>query len=114
MSVSLSRTCHKTEPASVWRFPSLALGCGVVLTVLGLLTLLLATAGFLLEREVQASGSAFLAGSLAMGSGLSGCLVSRGFYSRQTAPLSLVEESRDSALIGRGLQSVTCANNLMP
>ena len=33
---------------------------------------------------------------------------------RQCSPLSLVELQRGSALIGRELQSVACASNLMP
>ena len=32
----------------------------------------------------------------------------------QCSPLSLVELQRDSALIGRELQSVACASNMMP
>ena len=37
-----------------------------------------------------------------------------GDGTRQTGPLSLVKECRCSSLIGRELQSVACASNLMP
>ena len=88
--VYLSRTSHKADPEERWRYPSLALGCGVSLTVLALITLILATAAFLLERQVQASGSAFLAGCLALSSGLSGCLISRRWYSRRACYIHLL------------------------
>ena len=87
--VYLSRTCEAAAPDERRRYPRLAEGCGVVLTLLGLITLLLAAAGFILERDVQASGGGFLAGSLALGSGVSGCLISSRFYSRRNCYLHL-------------------------
>ena len=87
--VYLSRTCYKAASEERWRYPLLAGGCGLVLSLLGLLTLLLATAGFILEPEVQAGASGFMAGCLALGSGLSGGLISRRFYSRRNCWLHL-------------------------